>query len=198
MDRGNWLGDSERSLTFPWIQHLWSSKWRCEKQFAGPGLLSAHWRHPDNPVPILYHPLTLAQILLFLMTKTLQFLLINFYLNLDEKNILPVACFSQRHQFAEYFDSLFKGGIEGRPPHLLPSPAVVSLLTRAWVAASACFTHSQPFILFLMTPSFLAPCARQTFQSGFHNKELCAAGHHHVTSAGKIEGVKPRLGWRSS
>ena len=87
VDRGNWLGDSERSLTFPWTQHLWSSKWRCEnllEQPSGPGLLSAHWRHPNNPVPILYHPL--SQILLFLMTKTLQFLLINFYLNLDKKH----------------------------------------------------------------------------------------------------------------
>ena len=86
VDRGNWLGDSERSLTFPSVHqdYLWSSKWRCEKQFAGSGLLSAHWRHPDNPVPILYHPL--SQILLFLMTKTLQFLLINFYLNLDKKH----------------------------------------------------------------------------------------------------------------
>ena len=37
VDRGNWLGDSERSLTFPWVHqdYLWSSKWRCEKQFAG-------------------------------------------------------------------------------------------------------------------------------------------------------------------
>ena len=173
----------------------------------------SHWRHICNPVPPLYHTLSHAQSHLQGPDKDLAIL--SSWLHSFSIIIwiwikrLPVAYFWPCHQFAEHIESSFQGARaihfkRTTPPRTcwlyLPS-LLVSLLTRAWWVASACFPHRRPFMLslslFLMTPSSLSTelVAHQTFLSrSCHNKELCVG--HRVTSAGKnaIQRVKPSFG----